>query len=194
MGDLVGDALSFHAMRPGRRTGGMGHCVHVLTPEMSRWSEASSRTLRLAIVSGVDDHFRRLERMYHGAAINRFFAPKMTVSDGRALVAMTVRPDFFHAAHAVHGAVYFKALDDAAFFAANSAITDVFVLTVSFNVVLVRPVTEGTITATGVLVHKSRNLLVAEAELLNDRDRIVARGTGTFALSKIPLDEKVGYV
>jgi uncharacterized protein (TIGR00369 family) len=131
--------------------------------------------------------------MYHGASINRYFAPRLTVSDGRAVVVLDVRPDFFHAAHAVHGAVYFKALDDAAFFAANSAVSDVFVLTVSFNVVLVRPVTEGTLTATGVLVHKSHNLLVAEAELVNDRDRMVARGSGTFARSKIPLDEKVGY-
>jgi uncharacterized protein (TIGR00369 family) len=141
----------------------------------------------------VDDHFRRLERMYHGAAINRYFAPRLTVSDGSAVVTLEVRPDFFHAAHAVHGAVYFKALDDAAFFAANSAIRDVFVLTVSFNVVLVRPVTEGTLTATGTLVHKSRNLLVAESVLSNDRGREVARGSGTFALSRIPLNAEVGY-
>jgi uncharacterized protein (TIGR00369 family) len=131
--------------------------------------------------------------MYHGASINHFFAPRLTVGDGTAVVAMDVRPDFFHAAHAVHGAVYFKALDDAAFFAANSAIRDVFVLTVSFNVVLVRPVTEGTITATGTLVHNSRNLLVAESVLSNGRGREIARGSGTFALSKIPLNADVGY-
>ena len=33
---------------------------------------------------------------------------------------MTVRPDFFHAAGAVHGSVYFKLLDDAAYFDALS--------------------------------------------------------------------------
>lgn len=132
--------------------------------------------------------------MYHGAAVNRFFAPRLTVGDGHAVVVMDVRPDFFHAAHAVHGAVCFKALDDAAFFAASSTVRDVFVLTVTFNVTLVRPVTEGTMTATGRLIHKSRNLLVADAELINERKRTIARGTGTFALSRTPLDEKVGYV
>jgi hypothetical protein len=35
-----------------------------------------------------------------------------------------VRPDFFHAAHAVHGSVYFKALDDAAFFAVASLVQE----------------------------------------------------------------------
>jgi acyl-coenzyme A thioesterase PaaI-like protein len=34
-----------------------------------------------------------------------------------------------HSIHAVHGSVYFKALDDAAFFAVNSLVEDVFVLT-----------------------------------------------------------------
>ncbi|MFN8583326.1 MAG: hypothetical protein U0163_20415 [Gemmatimonadaceae bacterium] len=75
-------------------------------------------------------HFHRLERMYLAAPINRFFEPAITISDGRAEVRFTVRPDFHHAAHAMHGSVYFKALDDAAFFAVNSAVTDVFVLTV----------------------------------------------------------------
>ncbi len=45
--------------------------------------------------------------------------------------------------------VYFKALDDAAFFAANSVVEDVFVLTTNFNIQLLRTVTEGTLIATG---------------------------------------------
>jgi acyl-coenzyme A thioesterase PaaI-like protein len=89
------------------------------------------------------DHFRRLERMYASAPINAYFAPHLTVSEGRAEVSIPVRPEFFHAAHAVHGSVYFKALDDAAFFAVNSLVNDVFVLTVTYNVYLTRPVTSG---------------------------------------------------
>jgi uncharacterized protein (TIGR00369 family) len=140
-----------------------------------------------------DEHFRRLERMYASAPINAFFAPVLRVSDGCAEVSITVRPDFYHAAHAVHGSVYFKALDDAAFFAASSVVTDVFVLTVSFNIVLLSPVTEGTLVATGQLVHRSSNLLVAEAVLKDDRSRTVARGSGTFVRSKILLAPGVGY-
>ena len=140
-----------------------------------------------------DEHFRKLERMYNSAPINEYFAPVIEVSDGAAKVAINVRKDFFHAAHAIHGSVYFKALDDAAFFAANSVVNDVFVLTVNFNLVLLRPVTEGTLTATGRLVHNSKSLLVADAELTNDRGKVVARGTGTFARSNIPLGPGVGY-
>jgi uncharacterized protein (TIGR00369 family) len=140
-----------------------------------------------------DDHFRKLERMYGSAPINAYFAPRLSVSEGRAEVSIPVRPDFFHSAHAVHGAVYFKALDDAAFFAVNSLVTDVFVLTVTYNVYLTRPVTAGIMTATGRVVNRSRNLFIAEAELSDDQGRSVGRGSGSFMRSAIPLSPAVGY-
>lgn len=141
-----------------------------------------------------DDHFRKLERLYASAPINAYFAPRLTVREGHAEVSIPVRPDFFHAAHAVHGSVYFKALDDAAFFAVNSLVTDVFVLTVTYNVYLTRPVTDGVMTAAGRVVSRSRNLFIAEAELVDDRDRAVGRGSGSFMRSAIPLSPAVGYV
>lgn len=140
-----------------------------------------------------DEHYRRLERMYDSAPINAFYQPTIHVSDGMAEVSLAVRPEFHHAAQAMHGSVYFKCLDDASFFAASSLVTDVFVLTVSFNVVLLRPVSAGTITAVGRVVHASKNLLVAEAELMDDQGRTVARGSGTFMKSRIPLGPSVGY-
>jgi len=47
-----------------------------------------------------------LERMYLSALINRYFTPQITVSDGRAKIFTSLRPDFFHAAQAVYGSVY----------------------------------------------------------------------------------------
>ena len=141
-----------------------------------------------------EDHFRKLERMYATAPINAFFAPRLLVGEGRAEVSITVRPDFFHAAKAVHGSVYFKVLDDAAFFAVNSFVTDVFVLTVTYNVYLTRPVTEGAMTATGRVVSRSKSLFIAEAEIVDDRGRTVGRGSGSFMRSAIALSPAVGYV
>ena len=140
-----------------------------------------------------DEHYRRLERMYAGAPINEYYRPVLTVSEGAAEVVIPVRPDFFHAAHAVHGSVYFKALDDAAFFACNSLVPDVFVLTVTYNVYLTRPISEGTLRARGRVVHHSRQLFVAEAELVDDRGRQIGRGSGSFMKSAIALNESVGY-
>ena len=75
-----------------------------------------------------DDHYRRLERMYVSAPANEYFKPEIRIAEGAAEVEVAVRPDFFHAASAVHGSVYFKLLDDATFFAASSLVHDVFVL------------------------------------------------------------------
>ena len=139
------------------------------------------------------EHFRKLERLYHGAPINQFFRPTLAVSHGAAELVLPVRPEFFHAAHAVHGSIYFKALDDAAFFAVNSLVTDVFVLTASYNLYLTRPVTEGVLRALGRVVHRSRQLFLAEAELLDAEGRQVGRGSGSFMRSAIPLTPAVGY-
>lgn len=141
-----------------------------------------------------EEHFRKLERMYHGAPINRFFQPTIRVSDGATELDVPLRPDFFHAAHAVHGSVYFKALDDAAFFAVSSVVRDVFALTASFTIYLTRPVTEGTLQASGRVVHRSRSLFLAEPELRDPQQRLVARGSGSFMRSTIALTPEVGYV
>ena len=142
----------------------------------------------------MSEHYRRLERMYASAPINEYFAPRLQIVDaGVAELRMMIRSDFHHAAHAAHGAVYFKALDDATFFAANSLVEDVFVLTVSFNLYLVRPVTEGEVVATGRVVSRSKRLTVAEGVLVDSRGRQIARGSGTFMPSTLALSADIGY-
>jgi len=140
-----------------------------------------------------DEHHRKLERMYHAAPVNVFYRPVLEVHEGEAKIRMTVRPEWFHAAGAVHGSVYFKALDDAAFFAVNLLVTDVFVLTASFTTYLLRPVTAGELHATGRIVHASRRLFVAESELVDGDGRRIAKGSGTFMRSTVALGPEVGY-
>lgn len=139
------------------------------------------------------DHFRRLEAMYASAPVNRFHRPSLEVRQGEAAVEFEVRPEFHHAAGAMHGSLYFKALDDAAFFAANSLVEGRFVVTVSFTVHLLRPVAEGTLRAEGRVVHSTRRLLFAESVLVDADLNELARGSGTFTPSTILLDERVGY-
>jgi uncharacterized protein (TIGR00369 family) len=139
------------------------------------------------------EHYQKLERMYLGAQVNDYFAPSVQIGDGKAEVSIEVRPDFFHAANAVHGYLYFKLLDDASFFAVNSLVEQVFVLTVSFNLHFTRPVTKGVMVATAEVVHRSKRLFIAEGTVVDSRDRVVGRGTGTFMRSDIPLTPEVGY-
>lgn len=144
-------------------------------------------------MSSRDEHYRRLERMYAAAPTNAYFRPEISVGNGIAEVRLTVRPDFFHAAHAVHGSVYFKLLDDATFFAVSSLIDDVFVLTTSFTIHLLRPVSGGELLARGTVVSRSSRLLLGDGVVTNSDGKDVARGTGTFMPSRIALDERLGY-
>ena len=139
-------------------------------------------------------HYRKLERLYAFAPITNWYGASISISDGAATVSIPVRPEFFHAANAVHGSVYFRALDDAAYFAANSRVTDVLVLTVNFNLHFTAPVREGEISAQGRVLHESGKLLVAESELRDHTGKLLAKGSGTFTRSRIPLSEEIGYV
>ena len=139
------------------------------------------------------DHYRKLEQMYAEAPINQYFRPRLTIGEGRAELRIPVRPDFFHAAQAVHGTVYFKAMDDAAFFAAASLVEDVFVLTAGFTLHLLRPIASGEMIATATVVSRSRAQLIADTVVHDGAGVQLARGTGTFMRSTIPLTEEIGY-
>ena len=139
------------------------------------------------------EHFRKLERLYAAAPVTAWYGSAIEIDDGHAQVRLTARPDFHHAARAVHGSVYFRLLDDAAFFAANSRVTDVLVLTVSFTVHFIRPVADGDLRAEGRVVHGGARLFVAEAELFDADDRLLGQGSGVFTRSGTRLDPSIGY-
>jgi uncharacterized protein (TIGR00369 family) len=139
------------------------------------------------------DHFRKLEQMYAAARCNAYFAPTIHIDAGRAEVTIPVREDFYHAANAVHGSVYFKLMDDASFFSAASLIEDVMPLTASFTLYFLMPVTAGTMRAVGKVVTQKGSQLIAEAVVYDSDDVEIARGMGSFIRSKIPLSAEIGY-
>ena len=138
-------------------------------------------------------HYRALESMYASAPVNAFYTPSMTVSKGRAVIAIPLSEKFHHSAGAVHGSVYFKMLDDAAFFAASSMETDVFVLTSSFTTYFLRPVASGILRSEGRVVSATRSQLVAESVVVDGAGKEVGRGSGIFVRGHLPLTEAVGY-
>ncbi len=139
------------------------------------------------------EHFRKLERFFQTARINKFFQPALTVADRSAEISLAVGSKFFHAGHAAHGAVCFKLLDDACYFACQSIESGHFLVTSSFNIQYFAPVTGGTLTARAAVVSTSRSVSYARGDVFDDRQRLVASGSGTFMKSRLPLDEQVGY-
>ena len=74
---------------------------------------------------------------------------------GLARIRFEVDPATHHAAGAAHGTLYFKMMDDAAFYACNSMVSDRFLLTTAFNLVFTRPLKAGPVIAEGRWVRAS---------------------------------------
>ncbi|MEP0985997.1 PaaI family thioesterase [Ekhidna sp.] len=143
----------------------------------------------------MQDHYRKLERMYLSANINQdlFDTTTIKIADRSSEIGLTIDQKYFHALGAIHGSVYFKLLDDAAFFAVNSIVTDVFVLTKSFELEFKRPVNKGQLKSVGTVVESKADSFIAEAKLYNEVGKIVAHGSGTFVKSKVALTPEIGY-
>ena len=144
--------------------------------------------------TGAQAHYRALESLYAAAPINGAFPSRLAITKpGESRIVFTLDASHFHAAGAVHGTAYFKMLDDAAFYAANSLVTDRFLLTTAFNLLFTRPLGPGDVVAEGRWVSGHRRVLIAEARLVAADGEEVARGTGTFMRSRIALAGLPGY-
>ena len=144
--------------------------------------------------AGEAAHFRALESLYRSAPINGLFSSDIEIAGpGLARIRFEAASDTYHAAGAAHGTLYFKMMDDAAFYACNSLVSDRFLLTTAFNLVFTRPIKGGEAIAEGRWISGKRRVFVGEARLLMPDGEEAARGTGTFMRSHIPLSSLAGY-
>lgn len=139
-------------------------------------------------------HFKKLENMYKAAPTNLYYNPTINIGKATAEICFPVKQDFFHSGCAVHGSVYFKALDDAAYFAVNSLIDDYLVVTVSFSLNFIRPITKGLIKAVGNVTQLGKKISFAESIISDERGRVCAKGSGSFIRSDKLLSPEIGYV
>ena len=142
----------------------------------------------------VKAHHAGLEALFRAAPVNQIIDSQLTIlAEGEARIEFPINPLLFHAGGGLHGVVHYKAMSDAAFYAANSLFTDRFLLTSSFNLTFIKPAAIGPLTAEGRWVSGRKRILIADARLMNGEGEIVARGTGTFAPSAVLLAENKYY-
>jgi uncharacterized protein (TIGR00369 family) len=147
-----------------------------------------------SVEGGETAHFRALEALYASAPINALFESRLAITGrGTSRIEFEVDERVHHAAGAAHGTIYFKMLDDAAFYAANSVVSDRFLLTTAFNLHFTAPIRVGKVVAEGRWVSGKRRVFVAEARLIDQDGEEIGRGTGTFMRSHIPLSGLSGY-
>ena len=146
------------------------------------------------LLAGEQAHLRALEALYASAPVNQLFESTLILPEaGKSEIQFTVGNEAFHAAGAAHGTLYFKMLDDAAFYAANGFVSDRFLLTTAFNLHFTKPMRSGEARAEGRWISGKRRVFVAEARIVDADGEECARGTGTFMRSHIALSGLDGY-
>ena len=137
-----------------------------------------------------DTHYKKLQKIYLNANLNKdiYSNTEIIISKNYSEIKMPIKGDYFHALNAIHGSVYFKMLDDAAFFAAQSVVQDYMLLTASFNISFKMPVSNGYIKSIGTLYSVSEKEITAESKMYNSKNELVAFGNGIFKKSKISID------
>ena len=142
----------------------------------------------------VKAHYRGLEAIFRAAPVNLIIGSQLTITgEGEARIEFSIDPGLYHAGGGIHGVVHYKAMSDAAFYAANSLFTDRILLTSSFNLNFIKPVVVGPLIAEGRWVSGRKRILIADAKLIDGEGEVVARGTGTFAPSSLLLSSLKDY-
>ena len=139
-----------------------------------------------------EHHFSRLQDVYHTAPVNVEMKPTLQVSWGAASSVMAVDEKYFHAGKGLHGAMYFKMLDDTAYFACQSLEREFFLLTAEFTTRFFKPVTGGSLLCESRIDHIDGKKYRASAKLFW-QGVLAGEGSGLFLRSRIRLDDLAAY-
>ena len=104
--------------------------------------------------------------------------------DGRALLALEIKPAFRNSWKAAHGGVIMTMLDSAMSLAARMHLQGApgGILTIEMNVKFISPGIGGRLTAEGKVIGGGRSTLFCEAEVRDEAGKLVAKGMGTLKL------------
>ena len=138
-------------------------------------------------------HYRALEKMYLLGPINAIYSPNIEISDRKATISIEVKPEYFHALGSMHGAVYFKLLDDSAAFAVASINDKHPMVTANFTTKIRKPVSRGRVKAVGKVVKIEGEKIYAESVMYDEEGNEIATGDGLFLPAKIRLTDIQAY-
>jgi uncharacterized protein (TIGR00369 family) len=102
-------------------------------------------------------------------------------SDGRALLALEIKPAFRNSWKAAHGGVIMTMLDSAMSLAARLHLQGApgGILTIEMNAKFISPGMGDRLTAEGKVIGGGRSTLFCEAEVRDDTGKLLAKGMGT---------------
>jgi len=120
------------------------------------------------------------------APISKTYGMQFNYDDeGRAIFDLPYNPNFDHALGGIHGGVLATMLDNAGWFTVAPHF-DCWIATVEFQVRLLEPVKNVHLQAKGKIIRLGKTVSVAEMEIRDPTAKLIATGSGTFAVTSIP--------
>ena len=111
------------------------------------------------------------------------------VEPGRAVFSLTPGEEHYNPIGSVHGGIFATLLDSAAGCAVQSTLPQGMAYTsLDLSVKFLRRITveTGTVRAIGTVVNKGRQTALAQAQLVDDKDRLLAHATSSCMLFPFP--------
>lgn len=141
------------------------------------------------------DHFQALIALFNAAPINQkiYESSRLEISEGKAEYFLSIESQYFHGGGALHGSVYFKMLDDSAYFAAASHEKEFFMVTKSYEIDFLRPVKVERLKAIAEVQNEQGREITVEARLFNEQEKLVGKGRGVFVPTSMRLEDLDDY-
>ena len=133
----------------------------------------------------LEAHFENLERRYLAAPHTELFDAGTRILEGEAEIVIPVQDRFLGLTGAVHPAVCFTAMADAAALAVNSLVEDALVVAVKFEIQLTHATADGQLIARSRFLGTSGKDYLAESVLMDTEGQELGQGSGTFRESDV---------
>ncbi|MFI7607295.1 PaaI family thioesterase [Micromonospora sp. NPDC049366] len=150
------------------------------------WSDPAENAAQLGRRSGLETLRSMLAGELPAPPVTHLLGmSRMTVDEGRVTVELVPQEFHYNPLGSVHGGVISTLLDTAAGCAVHSTLpAGVGYTSLDLNVKFLRPVTvdSGTLRCEGAVLQSGRRTALAEARLLDARDRLVAHATSSCLL------------
>lgn len=106
--------------------------------------------------------------------------------EGSAIFSMPYNPHFDHALGGIHGGVMATLLDNAGWFTV-AQFYDAWIATAELQVRLLKPVAKTDIYSKGRILNLGKRIAMAEMEVRTKDGQLIAVGSGTFAVTSMPM-------
>lgn len=126
---------------------------------------------------------------FQASAFSEWFGAELIgVEDGSVQVALDLLPHHLNPGGIIHGGVIASLLDIAIGLALRTGLSSDFAhVTTQLNISYLKPCRQGRVVASGTAIHQGRRTGYGEAELRDQRDRMLSRATGSFLI--FPMSE-----